>query len=169
MELYLIRHAIAFPRDSGRWADDSLRPLTPEGEERFRRAARGLGWLAPTVEIVLASPYPRAWRTAELLAEEAGWPAPVPCDELAADRTSADAARILLRRTAASQAAVAMVGHEPNLSELASLLLVKAPGRLVVELKKGGAMCLTFEGEAEPGGAALRWLLTPKVLRALRS
>ena len=74
-----------------------------------------------------------------------------------------------LRRTAASQAPVAMVGHEPNLSELASLLLVKAPGRLVVELKKGGAMCLTFEGEAEPGGAALRWLLTQNVLRALRS
>jgi phosphohistidine phosphatase len=167
MELYLIRHAIAFPRDSSRWPDDRLRPLTPEGEERFRRAARGLGWLVPSVDIVLASPYTRAWRTAELLAEEAGWPAPVRCEELTADRSSADAARTLVRHSEA--AAVAMVGHEPNLSELASLLLVKDPGRLEAEMKKGGAAALVFDGEAEPGAATLRWLVTPKVLRALRS
>jgi phosphohistidine phosphatase len=167
MQLYLIRHAIAFSHDPSRWADDSLRPLTPEGEERFRRAARGLGWLVPSVDIVLASPYTRAWRTAELLAEEAGWPAPVRSEELTADRTAADAARSLVRHAGA--AAVAMVGHEPNLSGLASLLLVKAAGRLEMEMKKGGATCLAFDGEAEPGAALLRWLVTPKVLRALRS
>ena len=167
MELYLIRHAIAFPRDGDKWPDDSLRPLTPEGEERFRRAARGLGWLVPSVEVVLASPYPRAWRTAELLAEEAGWPAPASCEELSADRTAADAKRVLARHAKAT--AVAMVGHEPNLSELASLLLVKSPGRLVADMKKGGAASLAFDGGAEPGAAVLRWLLTPKVLRALRS
>jgi phosphohistidine phosphatase len=167
MQLYLIRHAIAFPRHSSRWADDRLRPLTPEGEERFRRAARGLGWLVPSVEIVLASPYTRAWRTAELLAEEAGWSAPVRCEELTADRTAADAARILVRHSEAP--AVAMVGHEPNLSELASLLLVKDSARLDAEMKKGGAASLVFDGEAEPGAATLRWLVTPKVLRALRS
>jgi phosphohistidine phosphatase len=165
MDLHLIRHAIAFDRDPGRWPDDSLRPLTPEGEERFRRAARGLGRLVPSVDIVLASPYPRAWRTAELLTEEAGWPAPVRCDELAAERDATEPARILQRHSVAT--AVAMVGHEPTLSELASLLLVKATGRLQLEMKKGGAVCLSMRGEAQPGSATLRWLLTPKALRAL--
>ena len=30
MDLYLVRHAVAFGRDAARWPDDSARPLTPE-------------------------------------------------------------------------------------------------------------------------------------------
>ena len=61
-----------------RWPDDSERPLTEEGIARFRPAARGLAKIVPTVERVLASPYPRAWQTAEIVHEETGWPAPEP-------------------------------------------------------------------------------------------
>ena len=41
MDLYLVRHAIAFNPDPTQWPDDSQRPLTPEGQKRFKRAARG--------------------------------------------------------------------------------------------------------------------------------
>ena len=74
MELYLVRHAVAEARDAEQWPDDGLRPLTADGEAKFRKAARGLHRLAPTVDAVVASPFTRAWRTAELLQEEAGWP-----------------------------------------------------------------------------------------------
>ena len=72
VDLYLVRHAIAEPRNPARWPDDSLRPLSPEGVELFRLAARGLERIGVEVEAVLASSYARAWRTAEILAEEAG-------------------------------------------------------------------------------------------------
>ena len=113
MELYLVRHAIAAKRDPGLWPDDSQRPLTPEGITRFRSAARGLAEIVPSVERVLASPYPRAWQTAEILNEETGWPVPEPREELAADRSPDDGAALLEEIDAES---LALVGHEPNLS-----------------------------------------------------
>src|SRR4030095_6138514 len=42
VDLYLVRHAIAEPRDSERWPDDASRPLTENGVKLFRAAARGL-------------------------------------------------------------------------------------------------------------------------------
>jgi hypothetical protein len=36
-----------------------------------------------------------------------------------------------------------------------------------IELKKGGACSLTFDGAPKPGSAILDWLLHPKHLRAL--
>ena len=120
MDVYLVRHAIAETRDSTQWPDDSERPLTPEGEARFRKAARGLRRVAPQVDVVLASPYVRAWQTAEILEREAGWPAPERAPELEATRAPADGVELLRRHASNS---VALVGHEPCLSGLASLLL----------------------------------------------
>ncbi|MCA1728513.1 MAG: histidine phosphatase family protein [Actinobacteria bacterium] len=67
MDLYVVRHAVAHKRDANLWPDDSQRPLTPAGEERFRRATGGIMRLAPGVGVALSSPFVRAWRTAELL------------------------------------------------------------------------------------------------------
>ena len=41
VDLFVVRHAIAFERDETQLPDDSLRPLTPEGERAFERAAGG--------------------------------------------------------------------------------------------------------------------------------
>lgn len=164
MELYLVRHAIAATRDAARWPDDSARPLTPEGIGRFRRAARGLRTVVDGVEVVLSSPYPRAWQTAEVLEEEAGWPAPERCDALVAEgEPEAALAHVAARDGAAS---IALVGHEPFLSRLASLLLAGDESAVALELKKGGVVLLELAGPL-PGGARLRWSLSPRILRAL--
>ncbi len=47
MDLYLVRHAIAFDRDPVTWHQDAERPLTPQGIDRFRQAARGLHYARP--------------------------------------------------------------------------------------------------------------------------
>jgi phosphohistidine phosphatase len=167
MDLHLLRHATAFERDPRLWPDDSQRPLSPEGEEQFKRVARGLGRLLPSVDAVLASPHARAWRTAELMAEEAGWPQPTSTEELAPDRPAAEVVRALRRHFGAN--AIAMVGHHPHLSELASLLLTRSAWQAAIEMNQGGTACLRFDGEAQPGAASLVWLLTPVILRALRS
>lgn len=165
MDLFLIRHAIAAERDAAAWPDDAERPLTPEGRDRFSRAARGLSVIVPAVEVLLSSPYARAWETAKILAGEAGWPAPVRCDALAADRNPTEVVGLLAGGRAAER--VALVGHEPNLSALAAFLLLGDAARPMLEMKKGGVACLRLEGKIRPAAARLRWVLPPKVLRRL--
>jgi phosphohistidine phosphatase len=157
--LCVVRHAIAEPRDPQRWPDDAARPLTAEGEASFRTAAAGLRRIVPNVDVVLSSPYVRAWRTAEILHEEAAWPAPSRCDELAAVHAAADALPVI--RAHRDRGTVALVGHEPYLSELVSILT--GARDLDIRLKKGGAVCLGTTGDE----AELRWLVTPKILRSL--
>jgi phosphohistidine phosphatase len=164
MDLYLVRHAIAEDRDAAQWPNDGDRPLSAKGIDRFQREAKGLATLVPTVDIVLASPFARAWHTAEILAEHAGWPPPVRSGGFRAERTAEDslAAIEALRGTGA----LAAVGHEPNLSELASLALIGTID-LPIAFKKGAVLALTFESTVAPGRAYLRWLLPPRALRSL--
>ena len=160
-----MRHAIGEQRDAMRWPVDSLRPLTPEGAERFRRAARGLHRIVPSIDLVLASPYVRAWHTAELLHEEAGWPPPHESVALAGHSATADALDAL--RLHANRESIALVGHEPQLSWLASLLLTGDESVVRLELKKGAVALLELTSPPTPGSATLRWSLSPKLLRAL--
>jgi phosphohistidine phosphatase len=164
MEIYLVRHAIAHERDSERWPDDALRPLTDDGIVRFEAAARGLRRIVPSVERVLSSPFTRAWDTAEILVAQAGWPAAERADELASGRDPADAVALLESLTGGS---VALVGHEPHLSSLASLLLVGDGARAEIELKKGSVVALTAWTAYVRDSTYLRWLAQPKLLRTL--
>ncbi len=164
MELYVVRHAAAFERDPERWPDDSERPLTPEGEEDFRLAARGLTTLAARAEVVLSSPYVRAWSTAQILSELDSWASPEPTPVLEPTLPPEKAAQEVISYSDASY--VAVVGHRPGLHELASYFLTGDDG-LEITLKKGGVACIRFDGTPAPGAGELRWLLTPKVLRKL--
>lgn len=155
--VYVVRHAIAEERSDERWPDDALRPLTKDGEERFRQAARGLRTLVPSVEILLSSPYVRAWRTAEILHEEAGWPEPKRAELLEAWRAPKDGLGLLKEN--ASHASIALVGHEPYLSRFVSLLLTGDDAAVQIDLKKGGVVRVD--------GSVLRWYATPKILRGL--
>jgi phosphohistidine phosphatase len=165
MQLYLVRHAIAAAHDPVAWPDDRDRPLTPQGMKKFRRAARGLAELVPTVDALLSSPLVRAWQTAVILQQKAGWPEPTRFEQLEPDRPPSDVLEAL--QPHASLAAVALVGHEPGLHELASFLLSGDPNTLRLGFKKGGVACLVFAETPRPGGAELTWLLAPRVLRAL--
>ena len=163
MDLYIVRHAAAYGRDPDRWPDDSRRPLTPEGEEEFRLAARGLARLVSRVDAVLSSPYRRAWRTAEILSELDSWPAPQPSPMLEPTLPPQKAA-LALEDYAGT---VAVVGHRPGLHELAAYLLTGEASGVEITIEKGGVACIRFDGAVEPGAGELLWLLTPEVLRSL--
>jgi phosphohistidine phosphatase len=165
MDVYLVRHAIAENRHSGRWPDDSERPLTDRGIARFRSAARGLRELVPKVDAVYTSPHTRTLQSAEVLHEEAGWPAAQPAPALAPIRRSVNALALIQALT--ESASIALVGHEPNLSSLASLLVAGDEDALRLELKKGGVALIAVPTPPAPGAATLRWSLSPKILRAL--
>jgi phosphohistidine phosphatase len=163
-KLYLVRHAFAAHADPERWPDDAERPLTPDGIRKFRAAARALRLVVPSVDVVLSSGYSRAWETAVLLHDVTGWPGPLECPPLEAGAAASSAVDILRGR---SEESVALVGHEPHLSNLASILCTGDVG-FPLDLKKGGVVHLRFdEEEVGPGRGRLRWALSPKILRTL--
>ena len=165
MYLYLVRHALAYKRDPERWPDDSRRPLTPEGEEEFLGAARGLARVVPEVELLLSSPYERSWRTAEILAEQTGWPAPEGFPALEPDVPPEKV--VLALETYADKQSIALTGHRPGLHELAVYLLTGDAEGADMKIKKGGIVCIEFDETPKAGAGKLRWLFTPKVLRTL--
>jgi len=158
MRLYLIRHASAVPSGTPGIPDDE-RPLTPRGERRWRRAARGLARLLKRPDALLSSPLPRAWRTAEIAAAAWGRPAPEPADALAGGRFEEWEA---LLAAYGADARVALVGHEPHLSSLLASLLGASGGTL--PFKKGGVAVVELAGAFAQGGRLLAFL-PPGLLR----
>ncbi len=162
MELLIIRHAIAEERDAQRWPDDHLRPLTPRGAARGRKAAAGLAQLWAKPELVLTSPLRRARQTASLLERHAGWPPAQLCTELDPET----APRALLARLARSTAErVVVVGHEPHLGALLAQCLPGGTQR-GISFRKMGVALVRFRTRVRPGSAELLWFAPPKLLRA---
>ena len=117
---------------------------------------------------MLSSPLVRAWQTAEVFSEELSWPSPAPLPELSPELPPHKAVSALRDHLPGDygEGAVALIGHRPNLHEIAAYLLTGASGGLRVAIKKGGAVRLSFDGPPEPGTATLHWLLNPKAMLA---
>lgn len=161
MRLLVVRHAIAVPRGTPGIRDEE-RPLTPEGESRFREAAKGLARVVDRPDAILTSPWLRARQTAAIAA--AAWGRIQPTEEPALAGGSFEELAAALGGLGAD-ATVAIVGHEPHLSGLlARLLGSRHDDRL--EFKKGGAALLDVPGPLAEGGR-LVWFLPPRVLRKL--
>jgi len=117
------------------------------------------------LDVILTSPLPRAAETAAIVAATCGKePAP---RELPALAPGAPASVVPALRPFARRSHVMLVGHEPGLSQLASLLLTGSTDRVALDLKKGGCVAIELTKLAPPTGATLRWVLTPKQLRQL--
>ena len=167
MELFVIRHAKAADRDPEAWPDDSQRPLTREGAKEFERVARRIREWRPAVDMVLSSGFVRAWDTARILSDQADWPAPVSCPELAAHASVGEALGVLMGLP--NDGTIVCVGHEPNLTLLAQALLRAKDAGEVPWFKKGGALCVRFRGTVEPRRGKLHWARAPKELRRVGS
>lgn len=155
MDVYLIRHAIAVPPGEAQW--DHARPLSPKGRERFAEAVQGLDALGVVLQRVYHSPWVRARQTAELLGPLADETVEMP---LLAKTPGAELLAAL------HGDAIALVGHQPWMGELAALLTLgstRQGGRF--PFKKGSVLHL--EGESKPGQCTLVGAWAPRVLRKL--
>jgi phosphohistidine phosphatase len=162
-ELYLVRHGLAEERGDA-FPDDAKRPLTADGMARMRKAARGLARLGVTIDAVLTSPLVRARQTAEIVVE-ALHPRPslVAIDSLSPDGSFAAIVADLEKH--ARKTRLALVGHEPSIGELAARLI---GSRHAIEFKKGAVCRIDVETLPPSGPGDLRWLMTTKILRAIR-
>ena len=163
IEIYLVRHAIAEERGP-EFPDDKLRPLTTEGTRRFKEAVRGLSTLGVGLDVIFTSPLIRARETATILGAGLGRRVPIEQVEALAPGGKPAAVIDAIAKRPKALRRVALVGHEPDLGELAARLLGARGG---VEFKKG-AVCAIDVDDATPGGpGTLRWLLPPRALRGL--
>jgi phosphohistidine phosphatase len=154
MDLWLIRHAAAAPASLG--MGDAARPLTPAGARGMRRVGRALRRRGVVFDRLLVSPALRALDTAECLARLV--------------REEIEVAPVLARAPDARLLAslqgerLALVGHEPWLSELCAWLVVGEPARAALfEIGKGTLVHLA----GEPRAGAMR-LVELSPLGALR-
>ena len=168
MQLLIVRHAIAEEREdfARTGQDDSLRPVTAEGEAKMERNAAGLRRaLEGQLDLVATSPYVRATQTARIVAAACGGEL-VKCEPLVPTARPGAFLQWLRERAVGDGALVAAVGHEPHLGALVTWLMTGSMESRV-PLRKGGACLLDFAGQPRQGSAALVWALTPSLLRRL--
>ena len=167
MELYILRHAIAVARETEGFRHDSDRPLTEAGRSKLRRVVRGMNSLGLSFDLILTSPYLRARQTAEIVAKEMG-------AEKKLERTphlapDGDPRALIRQITSASTAGerILLVGHEPCLSALISIL-VSGDERTPITMKKAGLCKVTAQTLRYGRCATLEWLLTPAQMERMR-
>ena len=148
-DLVLLRHGIAEPRLAGQ--DHPDRALTVVGRQRTRLVMAALVQRGLRLDRLLSSPYRRALQTAEL-AVEAGLASALAVDE------RLEPGGALETPLTPFEGCIGLVGHEPDLGDLACGLLGCAPGSLV--LKKAGVIQL----RRSAGQWQLKALLRPALL-----
>lgn len=167
-EVLLMRHGIAQERCDS--LSDWERPLTAAGRERTRAVVERVAALGLRADRLLSSPLLRARQTAEI-ALEGGLGGSLELTEALA--CGADPLPLLRQLLAERYGErpwrrVLLVGHEPDLGDLAALLLGAPAGS--IPLKKAGLALLElpdadrWEGRDPIGAARLRWLTGPRQL-----
>ena len=153
MQLFLIRHAHAVDA-----AEDPERPLSKRGRAQVRALAKFLRQNgALRVDEFWHSPLVRSRETAELLKKQLESRAtPVEVAGMEGD----DDPAIVTKRLNKPRAKIAIVGHEPHLGALASLLIAGSakPSRFI--LKKSAVIAL----ENTAGTWAVCWQISPELL-----
>lgn len=165
MNLFILRHGEAEGQaDSG---GDEARRLTMRGKEKVRAAAAGMRSIGLKFDAILTSPLPRAAETADIVAAAyANDPAPQVLPALSGGIAPLEALAAMAPFSRHSD--LLIVGHEPQLSGIVSMLLSGIGDTVHLRLKKGGCIALELPNRFERGSAELRWMMTPRQLRRLR-
>lgn len=162
LELYLIRHGAAAERGD-EYPDDSKRPLTSNGIADLRKEAKALVHLGVEFDHIISSPLARTRQTAEVFAQALpAKPSVTYSDALAPAGAPAAVFQELAKHMRKQR--IAIVGHEPNIGELAARLI---GARVPLEFKKGAICRIDFEVFPPKGSGTLRWFMPPRMLRRL--
>jgi phosphohistidine phosphatase len=164
--LYLIRHGIA--EDRGNYEDDTQRPLTDEGRKKTKQVAKRLYDLGLRFDLMQTSPLLRAQQTAEIFTHTFS-DCPVQHSLELAPEGNFEAwlswfTDWLGNHPQPHRAALGLIGHEPDLTTWAEMLIWgESKGALV--LKKAGIIGLVLPNEKPwVGNGTLFLSIPPKLL-----
>src|SRR5215471_14516839 len=171
IEVYLLRHGIAAELGEGGVFQDADRPLTEDGLARMKIIANSMRKLNLRFNLILTSPFLRARQTAETVAASLELQNRMKiCEALAPGRAFAGNgganAEIFIQMGAYQFDRVLLVGHQPDMSELASFLLT-GNHNLNIEFKKGGLCGIQVASIPPRGPGLLRMLLAPRHMRGM--
>lgn len=167
MNLYLLRHGRAMERDPKRFPDDDLRPLTLQGEDRVRRCCESFRTLELWFDVILSSPVLRARQTAETVAAELGLQRKLQFVEALRPDCNREEIISAINSLTPRRSEVLIVGHQPALSQLLSIL-ISGSADAAIELKKNSLAKIKLTGRLRSGRCGeLNWLLSPRQLSSI--
>jgi phosphohistidine phosphatase len=166
MNIFILRHGIAVEPCTKGFERDSDRPLTARGKRQLRKSAAAMRRMKLRFDLILSSPYKRAKRTAEIVAEELKLKKRLKFSD--ALRYERDAEELINQLSTLKSAPknLLLVGHEPYLSQLISRL-TSGDENLAMDFKKGGLCKLEAEQLSFGKCAQLVWLLTPRQMKEI--
>ena len=157
IRLHLLRHADA--GDPGAWTGpDATRPLSPKGRRQAERLGAHLVAVEFATDVILSSSRLRARETAEIVGDLLGQAVRIE-DGLASGFGLEELDAMLA--AAGRPARPVLVGHDPDFSEVASIM-----AGAEIALKKGALARIDVDGALVAGAGRLRWLLPPDLVPA---
>lgn len=160
MFVYIARHAWAGERGDPRWPDDSLRPLTPEGIDRYDQVVTALASRGFAPVRIATSPYVRCRETAEIVAKRvAGNPPIVELEDL---EPVSYLEPVIDWTNEQGGVDVCWVGHSPDVEQFTAALIGDTSAR--IRFAKGAVAAIEFDEEVFAGGGELYWLASAKLL-----
>lgn len=157
MLLDLVRHADA--GDPMAWdGPDAARPTSDKGKKQSKRLGQHLRSIGYRTDAVITSPKLRAAETAEIVADSVD--ATVTEDDRLAGPLDLETVDAILRDGGDPERAM-LVGHDPDFSELLSVLC----GTAGVSMRKAALARIETDRPLHAGGGTLRWLIPPDALK----
>jgi len=166
MKLYLLRHAEAVESEDARSKSDAARLLTAKGIKRAKQLAHTLRQMHVTVDLMLSSPLVRARQSGEIMAHGLRLPGKLEVTPHLSPGGDMTGLFTEINQHRPVPGSVMLVGHEPYLSELITLLCVG--GEIGLSLKKCGLCRLELETLRMSRCATLEWLISPRWFGAKR-
>ncbi len=152
MKVYLVQHGRAVSKE-----EDATRPLSDKGREDAERMAEHLARLGIHVERVIHSGKARARQTAEILGAAMTVVSPQPVGGIN-PKDSPDGMAQELRAAAED---TLIVGHQPFMSALVSLLLTNGASAIRTAYVPGTVVCMDRD---EEGDWSMQWMLRPELV-----
>lgn len=156
LELFLMRHADAIDGTG----NDFSRTLSERGRKQAEKMGDWLKEMKTEPVLFVTSPFPRAYETANIIAARLENGSTVQPDERLAPGMTTEEGSGLIHELGNNAPRLALVGHAPDLGDLASYLIgAKESG---IDMRKGAVAnfeCL----RSGFGGSVLKWLIDPKL------
>lgn len=156
MLIHLMQHGTCFPKEI-----DEHQPLSPIGREQVIKSARAAQMMGLKFELIVASKKARSLQTAEIMAEQTGYPTQRievtdAVKAMAQPKTTID-----FIREYDGLESVFIAGHLPSLSLVASTLLTGG-NKVDIKIENGGLMQIDLD--TTNNQAVLNWYLSPAQL-----
>jgi phosphohistidine phosphatase len=156
MLLFLLRHAEAEPQA----ANDEARALTDKGKKQAAKVGRFCAAHQILPDIILSSPFVRAHQTAKSVADELVLSKRVQIEEFLAVGMTPESALSGLDKYS-GKSTIMLVGHEPDFSRLAGVLIGGQPGS--IHFRKATLLSVSLQN-LKPGAGTIEFLLPVRFL-----